>query len=388
MSRLPLSLAGFLLLSLPAAARAQSPTPADAIALEREGKLAEAADAWRRVTERNPKDARAWASLGVVLSKQQQYAQAALAYKKALSLNPKLPGIALNLGLAEFKQGKFDAAIPPLRAALSADSSSFQARSLLGMSEYGAGKFKEASKDLELAVNGDPENSELHNVLAQSCLFAKSYDCALGEFQWILKRNPDSASVHMLTGEALDGLGRTTEAIQEFTVAAKVDARAPNVNFGLGYLYWKLREYDDAGRAFEAELALDHSNPQAMAYLGDVEMKRGNTDKALELFQNAVRIRNDLRIAYVDLGVILTDQKQYGEALAALQRGEKLDPEQPEVHYRLGRLYQAMGNAEAAKNEFEKVQHLHQKAEEDIADKMSGRKPVVTLPEIPKEPPQ
>jgi tetratricopeptide (TPR) repeat protein len=256
------------------------------------------------------------------------------------------------------------------------------------MSEYGAGKFADASKNLELAVTADPENSELHNVLAQSCLAAKKFDCALGEFKWILKRNPDSASAHMLSGEALDGLGRTTEAIEEFTLASKSDPKALNVNFGLGYLYWKLREYDDAGRAFEVELANDPSNPQALAYLGDVEMKRGNTDKALSLLQNAVRLRNDIRIAYVDIGVILTQQKHYQEALDALQRGEKLDPEQPEVHYRLGRLYQAMGNTVAAQREFTMVQNLHQKAEDDIADKMSGRTPVAIVPEPPKEPQQ
>src|SRR5271165_3517402 len=74
-------------------------TPADAISLEGQGKLAEAADAWRVVIARNPDDAPAFASLGVVLSKQQRYAEAAVAYKKALALNPKLPGIELNLGL-------------------------------------------------------------------------------------------------------------------------------------------------------------------------------------------------------------------------------------------------------------------------------------------------
>lgn len=374
MSRLPLSFAAIVLL-LPAVGLAQSPTPADAITLEREGRLAEAAGAWRRVTTQNPNDAEAWASLGVVLSKQQEYAQASVAYRKALSLDPELPGISLNLGLAEFKQGKFEGAIPPLRAALSADSFNFQARALLGMSEYGAGKFREASKNLELAVNADPGNSELHDVLAQSCLSAKKYDCALSEFRWILKRNPDSASTHMLIGEALDGMGKTPEAIEEFTSAAKKDSQAPEVNFGLGYLYWKMRHYDDAGRAFEAELSVNPANPQALAYLGDVQMKQGNPDKALSLLKDAVRLRQDLRIAYVDIGAILTEQKQYQEALAALLRGEKLDPEQPEVHYRLGRLYQAMGNAESAEREFTKVKHLHQKAEDDIADKMSGHQP-------------
>jgi len=80
-----------LLFTVPAIA--QAPTPADAIALEQQGKLSEAAQAWKAVTERDPGDAAAFASLGVVLSKEQKYPEAAAAYRKALSLDPKLPGV-------------------------------------------------------------------------------------------------------------------------------------------------------------------------------------------------------------------------------------------------------------------------------------------------------
>src|SRR5207249_6431366 len=57
----------------------------------------------------------------------------------------------------------------------------------------------------------------------------------------------------ILTGEALDGLGRTPEAIAEFQAAAKAAPREPEVNFGLGYLYWKSHQYDNAKRAFERD---------------------------------------------------------------------------------------------------------------------------------------
>ena len=131
----------------------------------------------------------------------------------------------------------------------------------------------------------------------------------------------------------------------EFEAAVKADPHAPNVNFGLGYLYWKLRRYEQAAPAFENEIAVDPQNAQALAYLGDVELKRENPDKALALLTRAIAIRQDIRIAQLDLGVLLTQQKKYPEALAALRRAEQLDPEQPEVHFRLGRLYQAMGDA-------------------------------------------
>src|SRR5260370_19222469 len=108
----------------------------------------------------------------------------------------------------------------------------------------------------------------------------------------------------MLLGEALDGLGRTPEAIAEFQTAIKAAPREPGVNFGLGYLQWKLHEYDDARSAFEAELSVDPSNPQALAYLGDIELKRNDLERAFHLLKRAVQLKDDMRIAYADLAAI------------------------------------------------------------------------------------
>lgn len=358
---------------LGSAAFAQAPSPSNAQALEASGKFAEAAQVWRGFVRSNPRDAAAWASLGVDLSRLQEYQAAADAYRKALALNPGLPGIQLNLGLAEFKSNNLPAAIEPLRASLAADPKNLQARTLLGLACYGTGKFAEAAKHLAIASAADPSNAELHNVLAQSCLSAKQYQCALDEFSWILKRTPESAATHMLLGEALDGLGKTPEAIQEFEQAVKSDPKAPDLHFGLGYLFWKMRSYDEAAQAFEVEIAIAPENAQALAYLGDAEMHRGDPEKALPLLQKAVRLRDNLRLAYVDIGAILTQQKQYQDALAALLRAKKLDPQQPDVHYRLGRLYQLMGQTQSAKRELAQVQQLQQRAEDSIADKMSPR---------------
>ena len=59
-----------------------------------------------------------------------------------------------------------------------------------------------------------------------------------------------------------------------------------------------------------------------------------------------------------------------------LQRAEKLDPTEPDAHFRLGRVYQAMGKKDASQGEFAKVRELHEKAD-DVASKMSVPAPPV-----------
>jgi Flp pilus assembly protein TadD len=70
------------------------------------------------------------------------------------------------------------------------------------------------------------------------------------------------------------------------------------------------------------------------------------------------------------MGAVLAQQKQYEDAVAALQHAVDLDPAEPNAHYRLGRTYQAMGRQENAKQEFAKVRELHDKADESLASKM------------------
>jgi tetratricopeptide (TPR) repeat protein len=106
-------------------------------------------------------------------------------------------------------------------------------------------------------------------------------------------------------------------------------------------------------------------------------LKRNDLERAFHLLKRAVQLKDDMRIAYADLAAIYREQNQYKDALAALQRAVKLDPAQPDTHFQLGRLYQAMGNTVAANQEFAKVRELHKKADDDLLEKMSGSPPPI-----------
>ncbi len=253
---------------------------------------------------------------------------------------------------------------------------------MLGLSYYGLKRFSEAIKYLEPVAKNDPGNVELQRLLAQSCLWARKFACAQEEFRRILEQNPDSAPAHVLFGEALDGLGRTPEAITEFQAAAKIAPNDPNVHFGLGYLHWKSQQYDEARQEFERELALDPKHAQALAYLGDIEWKNNHPDAALALFQRSMSAQKDVRIVYVDLGAIYMQQKNYKEAQTALLHAVSLDPALPDAHYQLGRLYQALGKPADAEKELHKAQELHQKAEDSLVGKTSSSPPALNPSEV------
>ncbi len=50
-----------------------------------------------------------------------------------------------------------------------------------------------------------------------------------------------------------------------------------------------------------------------------------------------------------------------------------MDPSEVDAHWRLARLYQAMGKKEEARAEFAKASALHQKKDESLVQKMTAR---------------
>ncbi len=126
-------------------------------------------------------------------------------------------------------------------------------------------------------------------------------------------------------------------------------------------------------RRFETELSLDPNHAQALAYLGDIEWKDNHPDAALPLLQRAIKANKDLRVAYVDLGAIYLQQKNYKDAQAAISKAIALEPDQPDAHYQLGRLYQATGRSTEAEKELHKVRELREKAD-SLVGKISPRR--------------
>lgn len=358
-----------------AIAQPTPPTTQQAIALEQQGRFADAEQAWEAITARNPRDAAAFASLGIVRAKQEKYSEAITAYRRALALNPKLPGLELDLGLAEFKQGDVPAAIAPLKAAAATDPSNLQVKILLGMSYFGSAQYAAAIPYLRFAIGRSPQNEELRGVLAQACLYARQFECTLGQYKQIVTTNPDSAQADMLAGEADDGLNNPNAAIAEFEAAEKVSPKEPNVHFGLGYLLWKQHKYDQAAQEFQLELDNDANHAQAMAYLGDAQMKMQQPAAAEATLEKAVQSPGATRMAFVDLGIVLADASRNDEAAANFEHAIQMDPKQVDAHWRLARLYQAEGKRAEAHAEFAKAAALNQKQDESLVQQMTPPKP-------------
>jgi tetratricopeptide (TPR) repeat protein len=344
--------------------------------LEQNGQTVEAEAAWRSVLQIHPSDGEAYAHLGLLEARQEHYAAAVPLYRKALAFNPEMPGLRLNLGLALFKSGALKAAIdtlsPLLKSATPASADAVRLETLIGMAHYGLGEYAAAVPYLQKVTASDPQNLPYRLMLAENCLWSKQYQCVLDTYHQILELNSESAEADMLAGEALDQMQNHQGAIDQFRAAVKADPRAPNAHFGLGYLLWSQDQFEEAAKEFQAELDNVPESAQALAYLADTEIHLGKQDEALSLAEKAVQIDAGIAKAHVDLGILYTDRDRQMDAMKEFKTAIKLSPNDQDPHWRLARLYQAMGKPEEAKAEFEKTKSIHQAEQESIFSKLKA----------------
>jgi tetratricopeptide (TPR) repeat protein len=278
-----------------------------------------------------------------------------------LAIDPDIAAIQLNLGLAEFKSGAFREAIAPFQSAVRLDPKNFQAVTMLGMAYFGARMYPEAADTLELSVGQQPDNVQLRFNLTQSLVFSSQFERALKQFDALRQLAPTSSAVHVLLAEAYDGLSRSEEAIAELKAAIAQAPSEPNLHFALGYMYWVQHKDDEAEREFKIEAERDPKNAQPLAWLGSIQIRRNELQKAKVLLEKAIALDRDLRIAHVDLGIVFAETGQNNRAIAEWKEAIRLDPEQVDAHYRLARLYRATGRVADANRELEIVKGLKEK---------------------------
>jgi tetratricopeptide (TPR) repeat protein len=112
-----------------------------------------------------------------------------------------------------------------------------------------------------------------------------------------------------------------------------------------------------------------------MIYQADAQMQLGHPEAARPLFEKALSLDSGRELAYLDMGILDADAGRKDDALREMQEAARLAPEDVNVHWRLGRLYQSMGKKGEAKAELEKARSITRTADNALIDKMSNPKP-------------
>lgn len=162
---------------------------------------------------------------------------------------------------------------------------------------------------------------------------------------------PNSYRLHQLMGDLEEAKGDDAKAIEEYQAAIALRPSSPNLHYSLGHLLWKDLRVPEARVEFEAELKLNPRHPGALYDLGQTYLLEHQPEKALEYFQRALAAGSANPDMHRDLGAAYTELHDYRKAEEELKLAISSDRD-GSIHYKLGRIYQALGEKDKAAREF------------------------------------
>jgi lipopolysaccharide assembly protein B len=174
----------------------------------------------------------------------------------------------------------------------------------------------------------------------------------LRDGRWIDRRRLRETPHYMLGLNFLVD-NQVDQAIDELTQATSTDTDALEIQMILGNLY---RQKGQVGRAIKVHQALlqrtdlrQLEQAYVLLCLGLDYRHGGFVDRALEAFQEVVRLDELNRYAFVNLQKLYEDQHQWAEAAKVREQIASIDARHREEHQQiLGFLRNEMGTAQAA----------------------------------------
>lgn len=157
--------------------------------------------------------------------------------------------------------------------------------------------------------------------------------------------------------------GHPEEALQAFQELIAEYPKEPNLHYAYGV---RLLDNDPEGalREFQKELEINPSQVVARVQIVFLKLKQGESEEALPLAREAVKLAPDYFLAHNALGRTLLAAGQTATAIPELQTAVRLEPQSPENHFDLAEAYRAAGRkAEATKEqaEFQRIKKLREK---------------------------
>jgi len=243
------------------------------------------------------------------------------------------------------------------------------------------------------------DSAELHNLLGNVYERAENFAAANEEYQRAAHMAPSEEHIFDW-GNNLLQLHRYEQAAQVFTAGIDRHPTSARMHVGIGIAQYSRGQYEDAVTSFCRAADLAPSDPRPYQFLGEMygvapamggEVTRrlaafakanpknglaqfhyamnlwkgqpsmptpADLQRVEALLRQAVTLDRKLANAFLELGILLSDQRRYKEAIPELQRAAALEPDAAQAHYRLAQAYQRTGQKELADRELEIFEKL------------------------------
>lgn len=215
---------------------------------------------FKKATETDPGDSRAWNGLGYCQAGLNNPEAAIAAYRQAIKSNPRDETAYLNLGnyYAEL------------------------------------GRHEEAAEAYRSVINIKPDMASAHFKLGLTYAYMGRYEEGMRAFKAVIALNPGAAPAHFNAGLAYSELGRYSEAIDAQRQVIRIDPEFAPAYYHMGLAYGKLGNAAEEMKALKDAIRVDPEFAPAHYQMGVVMLRSGNRPAAMDEYKMLKELDGEL----------------------------------------------------------------------------------------------
>ena len=236
-----------------------------------------------------PWNSQIWNRLGILLFESQMFEEAVLEMKNAIQKFPDDFVDNLILGLSLSQQKDIEGASRALEHAVRLNPNDLTALHAYGFTLNQLKRNDAALIYLDKALSLDPENIQVIGTMGMIYDSMEKYEISDSLYERALKI--DSANVLISNNYAYSLSERSLKldrALELAEFAVKEEPKNSSYLDTIGWVYFKLGNYDKAIKFIKKAISKDEANATLFDHLADVYAQMSNKDKAVELYKKAL----------------------------------------------------------------------------------------------------
>ncbi|HET9177663.1 MAG TPA: tetratricopeptide repeat protein [Terriglobia bacterium] len=277
---------------------------------------------------------------------------------------PDKASLGYNIALAQYHAGHFRESRATLQRLLDAGHETSDIDDLMAWCEFKQDHVKQAVALMDRAIGLDPSRESNYLDVGLMLLHDNRYNGALVAARKAVQVAPHSYKAYRFLGLAQYKLGELKAAEKTYAQAVELNPKDQQSLLGLASAQVDDGRIDEAEATFERIISYFPKDPDLYLQYGRMLLTyRGANgskieDRAIALLRKALTLDPSLAEAHYLLGNLELTKGDTGRALPELELAVKLDPKPSGAHYALARAYLRMGRQEEGMEQMRLFQQL------------------------------